>query len=259
MKKKYYILISNDDGLRSSGIKALYDAVKDIADVIIAAPDRERSGAAHSISVVKPVKVKKAVFHGAHAFAVSGTPADCAKIGILNLAVRKPDLVLSGINHGPNMAQFILYSGTIGAAAEAAMMGIPAIAFSIDSYKPQDFSFAVKYIRQVALSALQGKIRMKSHTLLNINLPDKPEEVISGVKILPRGLMEYEEKYIRKSGSEKNGWYYWHIIGKKESRKKDRTDADALENGFITVTPLNFDLNDRKAIKGLNRLHFGKK
>jgi 5'-nucleotidase len=247
MRKKYYIVISNDDGISSAGIKALYEAVEPIADVLIAAPDRQRSGASHAISVDSMITAEKKDFGMAEAFAISGTPADCAKLALFALVRRKPDLFISGVNHGPNMAQFILYSGTIGAAAEAAVLGIPAMAFSVDDYNPVDFKFCVSYIRQIALNVLKKKIRIKKHSLLNINIPYRSAGEIKGVKILPRGLLEYDEKYIqdkKKSGGKKS--YFWHITGRKRGNRRRPTDADGLEKGYITVTSLSFDLNDRK-------------
>jgi len=256
LKKKYYVVISNDDGIQSDGLKAVHEALKPIADVIISAPDIQRSGASHSISCINPIKVRNIHYNGSRAHAVSGTPADCAKLALLSLARRKPDLLISGINHGPNIAQFILYSGTVGAAAEAAILGIPAIAFSIDSYEPKDFVFAVKYIRQIALKVLKGKIKIKKHTMLNINFPDRKEGDIKGVKILPKGLNEYAEKYVKKIGKKGQDSYYWHILGKKIKRKKQLTDADGVEAGYITITPLYFDLNDADAIIKLKQKDF---
>jgi 5'-nucleotidase len=247
MKKKYYVVISNDDGISSAGIRALYEAVEPIADVLIAAPDRQRSGASHAISVDSMITAEKIKFGKAKAFAISGTPADCAKLALFALAKRKPDLFISGINHGPNMAQFILYSGTIGAAAEAAILGIPALAFSIDDYTPVDFKFCISYIRQVALNVLRKKIRINKHSLLNINIPYRSAGGIKGVKILPKGMLEYDEEYLpdrKKSRGKKS--YFWNITGRKRRNRRRLTDADGLENGYITVTSLSFDLNDKK-------------
>ncbi len=252
MKKKYYVVISNDDGIRSSGLKAVYEAIKPIADIVVSAPDSQRSGAAHSISCLNPIKVRQIPYGGSKAYAVAGTPADCAKLALLKFVKRKPDLLISGINHGPNISQFILYSGTVGAAAEAAILGIPALAFSIDNYEPEDFSFAINYIRQIALKVLEGRIKMKKYTMLNINFPGKKSGKIKGVKILPKGLHEYGEKYIKKAERNKRTVYYWHIIGKKTKRKKHLTDSDGVEAGFITVTPLDFDLNNNEAMAQLD-------
>ncbi|MGD0566731.1 MAG: 5'/3'-nucleotidase SurE [Candidatus Goldiibacteriota bacterium] len=258
MKKKYYVIISNDDGIFSAGIRALYEALEPIAEVLIAAPDRQRSGASHAISVDSIITAESVPFGKGRGFAVSGTPADCAKLALFTLAKRKPDLFISGINHGPNMAQFILYSGTVGAAAEAAILGIPAMAFSVDDYKPEDFSFCVSYIRQVALNVLEKRIRIKKHSLLNINIPYRQEGHIKGVKMLPKGLLEYGEKYILdKKRKGKNKSYFWHITGRTRKRKGEpATDADGLEKGYITVTSLSFDLNDRKYMNKLGTKGF---
>jgi 5'-nucleotidase len=247
LKKKYFIIISNDDGIQSAGLKALYDALIPIADILVAAPDSQRSGASHSISIANPIKTVNVKYWKSKAYAISGTPADCAKLSILKLALRNPDLFISGINHGPNIAQFILYSGTVGAAAEAAMLGVPSMAFSIDAYEPQNFDFAVKYIQKIALKVLTGKIKFRRHSLLNINLPDKTESGIKGVKILPKGRNEYKEKYIRKISTKNGINYYWQIVGRQRKKNGKMTDADGVEAGFITITPLDFDLNDRES------------
>jgi 5'-nucleotidase len=251
--KKPLIVLSNDDGLKSAGLKILYDAVAVLGDVIIAAPDRERSGASHSLSVIEPIKVKKVKFGRAKAYAVSGTPVDCAKLALLRLAKRKPDLLLSGINHGPNIAQFILYSGTIGAAAEAAILGIPAIAFSIDSYEPREWKFAGHFIRRFVSAVLKKKIPMKKHTLLNVNLPHRPENAVKGVKILPRGGNEYGETYRLLKKDKKGNALYMHVINEKKKRQTDRSDADGVESGYVTVTPLKFDLNDGEFMKKMKK------
>ncbi|MCE5300837.1 MAG: 5'/3'-nucleotidase SurE [Spirochaetia bacterium] len=257
MKKRYYVLISNDDGINSAGLAAAYEAVSELAEVLIVAPDRERSGASHSLSVTGPLKAEKVRYKGNTAYAVSGTPVDCVKLGLLRLARRKPDLVISGVNHGPNISQFILYSGTIGAATEAAILGIPAMAFSIDTYTPGPMEFAVKYIRYLAGLALDGKLKLKKHTVLNVNLPNLPEEKIRGVKIVPKGMKDYNETYKSEGGGKHNGGYYWHIIGPGKNSAK-MTDSRGVAGGYVTVTPLLFDLNDRAAMKGLSKVLLNK-
>ena len=247
VKKKYFCVISNDDGITAAGLKAVYEALEPLADILVSAPDTQRSGASHSISCDRSIRVKKVRYGSGQAYSVSGTPADCAKLALLTFAKRKPDLFISGVNHGPNIAQFVLYSGTVGAAAEAAILGVPALAFSIDEYAPENFVAAVQYIRKIALKVLQGGIRIKKHTLLNVNFPDTRNGTVKGVKIMPKGFYEYAEKYIKKSGGKNGTSYYWHIIGKKTIRKTHLTDADAVSGGFITITPLDFDLNDDEA------------
>lgn len=251
--KKTLIVISNDDGIKSGGLKILYEAVAGLGDVLIAAPDRQRSGASHSLSVISPIKTKKVKFGAAEAYSVSGTPVDCAKLALLSLAGRKPDILLSGINHGPNTAQFILYSGTIGAAAEAAILGIPSVAFSIDSYEPEEWEYAREFIRNFVSAVLKKRIGMKKHTLLNVNLPHMPKNKVKGVKILPRGGNEYGETYKLLKKDKNGNVLYRHIIMDKAVRKKYRCDADGVENGYITVTPLKFDLNDNDFMKKMKK------
>jgi 5'-nucleotidase len=253
--KKPLIILSNDDGIGSDGLKKMYEAVEGLGDIVIAAPDRQRSGASHALSVIDRIKVKKVRFEGAAAYSVSGTPVDCAKLALLNLAGRKPALLLSGINHGPNIAQFILYSGTIGAAAEAAILGIPAVAFSIDSYEPFEWDYAVGYIRGMVKKVLSGSITMRKHTLLNVNFPHVPANRVKGVKVLPRGGNEFKERYIavRKTAG---SVIYRHVISARKKGKKISSDAGGVETGYVTVTALDFRLNDPAAMKALKKKIF---
>lgn len=244
--KKPYILISNDDGIKAEGLRELAGAMAGFAEVIICAPDTEKSGYSHAISILhdlKPVKVK---FKDFKAYAINGTPADCVKLGVLALAKKKPDLVVSGINHGPNNGRFILYSGTVGAAAEGAIMGIPAIAVSLASYADKrDFKTAAAYAAKTAKAVTQGKVTIPNHSMLNINVPDASAVKIKGVKFMDKGRCEYEEKYIKKGSG------YRLYIGDRIriGGFADKADSHALEQGYITITPLSFDLNDRKLMK----------
>ncbi|HDQ25118.1 MAG TPA: 5'/3'-nucleotidase SurE, partial [bacterium] len=169
---KPLILISNDDGIKAKGLKELCRAAEGLGEVVIAAPDREKSGAAGSITIWRNLKAVKKGFPGAAAaYSVNGTPVDCVKLAALKLLERRPDIVLSGINHGPNYGKFILYSGTVGAAVEAALLGIPSMAFSLSSFSPDaDFTAAKEYAAKLIRLVLEGKIRMNSRTMLNINI-----------------------------------------------------------------------------------------
>jgi len=252
--KKPYIILSNDDGIKSAGLRAVYDAVSGMADVLIVAPDRERSGASHSFSIwPASIRVKRIEYGSAKAYSVSGTPVDCAKIALLNLAKRKPALFISGINHGPNIAQFIFYSGTIGAAAEAAMLGIPSIAFSIGSYEPIEWAFAAEFITDMVGRVLSGKIKIEKRGLLNINMPHKKPGKIKGLKILQGGRLDYGEKYAFVRKNNRGEKIYRHVISRKVKRKRDVTDSDGVESGYVTITPLKFDLNDRVSIKNMKK------
>lgn len=250
---KPLIILSNDDGIKAKGLKVLYEAVEGQGDIIIAAPDRQRSGASHALSVADPIKVTRVKFGRAKAYAVSGTPVDCAKIALLSLAKRRPALLVSGINHGPNIAQFILYSGTIGAAAEAAILGIPAVAFSIDSYVPSEWEYARRYIKYFVSGVLKGEIPVKKHLLLNVNFPHLKQGLIKGVKILPRGGNEFREKYRAVKKGPGGGIFYMHDILERVNKGRGMSDAGGVEKGYITVTPLNFGLNDSGFIKALKK------
>jgi len=250
--KNPLILLVNDDGIKSEGLKVLYDAVEGLGEIIIAAPDRQRSGASHALSVMDELKVKRAPFKGAKAYSVSGTPVDCAKLAMLSLAKRRPAVLLSGINHGPNTAQFILYSGTIGAAAEAAILGIPAVAFSIDSYTPGEWEYGRVFIRRFVKGILGRRIPVKKHSLININLPHLKPKGIKGVRVLPRGGVIYGEKYSLVSGKPGQGKYR-HVILEKKKSAGNKCDADAVENGYVTVTALDFNLNDHSFMKKIRK------
>ncbi|MCX7698670.1 MAG: 5'/3'-nucleotidase SurE, partial [Candidatus Goldbacteria bacterium] len=251
-KRKKYIILTNDDGINSKGLKNLYLAIKDIAEILVVAPMSEKSGASHSLTVWDEIKVKKVKFEDIYAYGVYGTPADCAKIALLKLAKRKPDLLISGTNHGPNICQFVLYSGTIGAAAEGARMKIPSVSFSIDNFEPDDFSFARKVIHKIIEMIINKKIKIKNKTLLNINIPYLKEKMIKGIKIIKLGDIEYQEFY--KMKKKNNILYFNHVIGKKKNSTRINTDAEALKRGFITITPIKFDFNDYESLNYLKKI-----
>jgi 5'-nucleotidase len=246
------ILISNDDGIKAKGLKALYDELVRFADVVVSAPDRQKSGASHSVTLSDRIKVKKVRYARGEGFAVSGTPADCVKLAIYNFCVRKPDLIVSGINHGANYGMFIIYSGTVGAATEAALLGIPAIAVSMNDFDANaDFKHAAEFAGKVARDVLDKKLKIKKYSLLNINVPGKPG-LVKGVKILPRNTDQYVEKYIEKRHQGKT-YYFWHLEDRL-IRGKEMSDIEAVETGYITLTPLSFDLTDRVFMKELKKI-----
>lgn len=244
--KKPFILIANDDGIKAEGLWELVDAMAEFAEVMICAPDKEKSGYSHAISIFRTLKPVKVRFKGFNAYAINGTPADCVKLGVLALAEKKPDLVVSGINHGPNNGRFILYSGTVGAAAEAAIMGIPAMAVSLAAYADKmDFRTAAVYAGKIAKAVIRGEIILSGHSMLNINVPDASAVKIKGVEFKDKGKCEYEQKYIKKGKG-----YRLYIGGRtKSAARTGRVDSHALEQGYITVTPISFDLNDKKLMK----------
>jgi 5'-nucleotidase len=189
------ILITNDDGIHARGIQILVQELSQIAELYLVAPDRERSGTGHSITVFDPIKVTKTTFPGvSQAWIVSGTPVDCVKIAIARLIEENIDLVISGINHGSNLGSDVLYSGTVSAAAEAVIMGCPSLAISLDSdHYESDFSFAVHLTRQLVSALMHWGIEPK--TLININIPAVERSQIKGIRICKLGLRNYDNLF----------------------------------------------------------------
>jgi 5'-nucleotidase len=236
------ILISNDDGINSQGIYELAQELKKIAEVTIIAPSMEQSAVGHAITMKIPLRVtehfKNGEFFG---YAVDGTPADCIKIGIRNIMKSKPDLVISGINHGANAAINIIYSGTVSAAREAAIMDIPAIAVSVASHEAKDFSYASELTARLA-KVFTEKVVQKG-TLLNLNVPDLPKSQIKGVRLTTQGKSKWDDIYqerIDPYGKK----YYWLTGNLIESDNSLDADYFALKNDYATITPIHFDLTD---------------
>ena len=236
------ILVSNDDGISSVGINKLVEELKKIGDVIVVAPATEQSAAGHSITMKNPLRVKKYfVNNKLFGYAVSGTPADCIKMGIKNILKEKPDLVVSGINNGSNAAINVIYSGTVSAAREAAIMDVPSLAVSVDSHTPNHYEYAAKLAAKLAKLVCEKKLR--AGTLLNVNVPDLPKEKIKGIALTKQGITKWNDFYEERTdpyGVE----YYW-LTGKMDSTdsEEDR-DIVALQNGYASVTPIHFDLTD---------------
>ncbi len=236
------ILVSNDDGISSIGINVLVEELKKIGDVIVVAPATEQSAAGHSITMKNPVRVKDYFVNNKHfGYSVDGTPADCVKMGIKNILKEKPDLVISGINNGSNAAINVIYSGTVSAAREAAIMDVPSIAISVDSHTPNHYEYAAKLTAKLAKLVCEKKL--KSGTLLNVNVPDLPEEEIKGVALTKQGISKWDDFYEKRT--DPYGVNYYWLTGKMDflDSEKDR-DVLAIQNGYASVTPIHFDLTD---------------
>lgn len=251
--KRPVILITNDDGISAPGLRALFEAVKDLGKVVIVAPDKPQSGMGHAITIGHPLRLQKADhFSDCDAYACSGTPVDCVKLAVDKVLHRKPDLCLSGINHGPNHSINVIYSGTMSAAMEAAIEDIPAVGFSLMSYDYNaDFSAAKYYARLVAEKVLKGSLN--KHILLNVNIPNFSLAEINGYKICKQAYAKYQEKFIeRKDPTNKK--YYW-LTGEflNFDNAKD-SDVWALANGYVSVVPVQFDLTDYAVKKKMERL-----
>jgi 5'-nucleotidase len=242
---KPLILISNDDGVLAPGILALADALADVGDVLIAAPDRERSAAAHSISLDRPLRVERVA---PNAWAIDGTPVDCVYLALHHLVPRKPDLCLSGINNGFNLGSDVFYSGTVGAAIEGALRGVPAIAISLERQSPQDFSHAAAFAAALVGDILgRGPDAIEPETLLNVNLPSGP---VRGLRPTSLGRRIYRDQVaVRKDLRGKD--YYW--IGGPEEKGPDipGSDCTAIAEGLVSVTALGLDLTHQPTLDRL--------
>lgn len=247
------ILVSNDDGIDSPGISALVKSLQEIAEVIVVAPQHEQSAVGHAITMKIPLRVtpyyKNGNFFG---YAVDGTPADCVKMGIRNILKERPDLVISGINNGSNAAINIIYSGTVSAAREAAIMEVPSAAISVTNHSPKSFSYAAKLARMLALKLINQKLPLG--TMLNVNVPDVAEEDIAGIVLTKQGKSTWDDIYEqRKDPYGKD--YYW-LTGKMFDVDTDKDiDQVAIRNNYISITPIHFDLTDYETFKKMKNWH----
>jgi 5'-nucleotidase len=236
------ILVSNDDGIDAEGIYALVTVLKDIGEVTVVAPRKEQSAVGHGITMSIPLRVTKYNKHGEFfGYAVDGTPADCIKIGIRNIMKEKPDLVISGINHGSNTAINIIYSGTVSAAREAAIMDVPSIAISVTNHAATDFVFAAKVAKQVACKLYGHDLPLG--TLLNINVPDVPEDQIAGILLTKQGKSKWDDIYEQRIDPYGRD-YFWLTGSLMEVDTEMETDQAAVRQNFVSVTPIHFDLTD---------------
>ncbi len=238
------ILISNDDGVHARGIKTLRKALEQIADVTVVAPDRERSGASHSLTMDVPLRTHRI---RDNIIAVDGTPTDCVLLALKLLLPEPPDLVVSGINRGANMGDDVTYSGTIAAAMEATLMGIPAIAVSLCRCESgaYDYEASAGIAREVALMVLERGL--PEGTLLNVNVPNIPREEITGVEVARQGKQVYEEAVVEKQDP-RGRTYYW-IGGQLTSWEPEPdTDYAAVSQGLVSITPIHLDLTDYRAM-----------
>jgi 5'-nucleotidase len=244
------ILISNDDGVFAEGIQAVAQALRAIGEVVVVAPHRQRSAAGHGITLHKPLYCEEAdLGPGVRAYGVTGTPADCVKFGVSEIMKdAKPDLVVSGINAGGNLGNDVLYSGTVSAAIEGAILGFPAIAVSLCGKEPfDDYSIAADFTVKLAQQVLERGLR--KDTVLNVNVPQvaEPDE-IRGVRVTTLGTRRYENHY-EKRLNPRGTPYYWLAGPLKDLPVEPESDVQAIREQFISVSPVHFDLTDRKLME----------
>jgi len=250
---KPVILVTNDDGVTAHGLHALAQVMSELGDVYIVAPDSPQSGMGHAITINNPLRLDKVEVYGNKSgYQCSGTPVDCVKIAIDKILHRKPDLCVSGINHGSNSSINVIYSGTMSAAMEGAIEGIPSIGFSLLDYAMDaDFSAAKAVAKQVAKNVLQHGLPAGS--LLNVNIPKLSVHEIKGIKICRQAVAKWEEEFDERLDPTKRK-YYW-LTGKfRNYDNGEDTDEWALANGYVSVVPVQFDFTAHHAIPFLNKL-----
>ncbi|MEW5804354.1 MAG: 5'/3'-nucleotidase SurE [bacterium] len=249
-QEKVTIVLTNDDGIHSEGLYALYRGLQDVAKVVIVAPSGERSACGHSITLSHPLRIeevrKNDQFYG---YAVSGTPVDCVKLAISVILESPPDMIISGINWGLNTGVHIMYSGTVSAAAEATILGIPAMAVSLAPVDFSHFDPSAQFARKVALGVLQQGL--PPGTLLNINIP-----ALLGTGQLPevtitRHAQCFLKDYFQRRIDPRNNAYYWLDSEEMTAKERGDVDVEAVRSGKISITPIRFDLTDHQFIHSL--------
>ena len=252
MNAKPTILITNDDGINAPGIRTLISVMSEIGEVIVVAPDSPQSAMGHAITINRTLYLNEISAKEAQIkeFSCSGTPVDCVKLAVNEILKRKPDLCVSGINHGSNSSINVIYSGTMSAAVEAGIEGIPAIGFSLSDYDwNANFEHTKPYIKKIALEVLEKKL--PEGVVLNVNFPKYTTEKIKGIKICRQAKAIWMEKFDkRKTPYGKN--YYWLTGEFINQDNGEDTDEWALSNGFISIVPVQFDLTAHHTIQELN-------
>jgi len=249
--KKPLILITNDDGIAAPGIRYLIKLMRTIGDIIVVAPDKPQSGTGHAITVASPLRMEKVSVDGKHVeYSCSGTPVDCVKLAVTKLLFAKPDLLVSGINHGSNSSINLIYSGTMSAAVEGSIESIPSIGFSILDYSfDADFLPAEKHILSIARKVLKNGL--PERTCLNVNIPATNK--LKGVKVCRQAHAYWADGYEERKDPHHHK-YYW-LTGEfiNDDKGKD-TDEWALKNGYISVVPVQYDFTAHRAIPLIKHL-----
>lgn len=253
------ILLTNDDGIYAPGIKALYNTFKNAGEVYIVAPDRERSASSHSLTLHRPLRVSEI---GEKIYSVNGTPTDCVALAVNKILTRRPDLIISGINDGPNLGDDITYSGTVSAAIEGTILGIPSFSISLDTWVLKKnhrerfcetgvcyFESATRIAFIIANFILEHSLPYD--TLLNVNVPNLPFNEIKGIKLTRQGKRIYDNA-IKEVYSPSGEKHYWIGGGEPYWERAEDTDISAVMDGYVSVTPVHLDLTNYEALKYLS-------
>lgn len=244
-------MVTNDDGIHSEGIFSLKTALAAVGDVYVVAPDRPRSACGHSITLHKPLRLNKVRFpDDTYGYSTNGTPSDCVSLGIMDIVEGEPDLVVSGINWGPNIGWDLTYSGTVSAAMEAVITGIPAFAVSVASYEEEiNYDFAAEFAAYVA--RLLMKHKLPPDTLLNVNVPNLPSGRIQGIELTRQGRRRYIGK-VEKRVDPTGRAYYWLGGDTAVDELEEGTDVKAIADDKVSVTPVHLDLTDHSTLEELH-------
>ncbi len=245
------VLITNDDGVRAPGIAALVREFTKFAEVVVAAPEIEQSGISHSITLRTPLFYDETEVGGIKAYSIRGYPADCVKLALDKLMSYEPDIVVSGINAGPNTGINVLYSGTVGAALEAALMGYPSVAVSLASYFPSDYGLAAETAVNIAKYRLKNDI--PADIVLNVNVPNIESGAVQGIRWTFQGNGRFIDSYLHREDPRGKPYYWLH--GKRAEKSSDLDEDDAaVASGWISVTPLKPNLTEFQLLKNLRDL-----
>jgi 5'-nucleotidase len=240
-----YILLTNDDGFRATGIHRLREALAHLGQVMVVAPEREQSAAGHALTLTSPLRIN---WIDNRTISVDGTPTDCVLLAMRGLLDRKPDILVSGINHGPNLGDDVTYSGTVAAAFEGTLLDLPSVAISVNAWQDCDFSAAAAFAPRIVEAVLNHGL--PEGALLNVNAPSAPAEAIKGIKITKLGKRLYRDAVVRKTDPRGRD-YYW--IGGKAPiwYPGEETDFEAVDHGMISITPLHLDLTDYQSMQAI--------
>jgi 5'/3'-nucleotidase len=259
MREKPLILVTNDDGITAPGLRALIDVMSGIGEVIVVAPDKPQSAMGHAITMNNMLYLNKVSEENAAIteYNCSGTPVDCVKMAISEILHQKPDLCVSGINHGSNSSINVIYSGTMSAAVEAGIEGIPAIGFSLLDYDwNADFEQIKSFVRKITVETIEKGL--PQGTILNVNFPKLKEKQIKGIKVCRQAKAFWAEKFDKRQTPQGKD-YYWLTGEFINQDKGEDTDEWALENGYISVVPVQFDMTAHHAIQQLNTWNLNEK
>lgn len=259
MDEKPLILVTNDDGITAPGLRALIDVMNELGDVIVVAPDSPQSGMGHAITVNSTINCSAITIDDGPQieYSSSGTPVDCVKLAVNQILNKKPAICVSGINHGANSSINVIYSGTMSAAVEAGVEGIPAIGFSLLDYDWEaNFEATKKYVKQITKKVLENGL--PEGVVLNVNIPKLREKDIKGIRVCRQAKARWEADFDKRTNPYGKP-YYWLYGNFINEDKGEDTDEWALANGYVSIVPVQFDLTAHHAIQKLNSLGFNEK